>query len=150
EAGSLLPPWQLSAEDLERYFLPEEMEGEEEEEQEQPPEPVVDPAPLAGRPLDDRALLGLQRTYGAAVTVADTVLGAVLEFLRDQEVLDETLVIFTSDRGFSLGEHGVVGEGRPWLHEEVVHVPLLMRLPGDGEGGLRVPTLTQPVDLMPT
>jgi arylsulfatase A-like enzyme len=38
---------------------------------------------------------------------------------------------------------------RPWLHDEVIHLPLLVRLPG-GEGGRRVSALTQAVDLAPT
>src|SRR5262249_43465081 len=52
--------------------------------------------------------------------------------------------------GLPLGEHGIVGNCRPWLHEELIHIPLLVRPPGKSEAGLRVVALTQSVDLLPT
>ena len=44
----------------------------------------------------------------------------------------------------------MIGTPRPWLHDELVHVPLVMRLPGGAEAGLRIGALTQPVDLPAT
>src|SRR5207253_1257627 len=49
-----------------------------------------------------------------------------------------------------LGEHGVIGPARAWLHEELVHVPLLIRFPRRQQEGLRMNTLTQPADLART
>ena len=49
-----------------------------------------------------------------------------------------------------LGEHGWIGYQRAWQHEENVHLPLLMRLPGGEEAGLRIGALTQPVDVVPS
>src|SRR5262249_40666480 len=65
-------------------------------------------------------------------------------------LLDQMLLLVTADRGLPLGEHGIVGEFRPWLHDELIHLPLLVRLPGAAEAGRRVFALTQPVDLPPT
>jgi arylsulfatase A-like enzyme len=48
-----------------------------------------------------------------------------------------------------LGEHGVIGVPRPWLHEELLHLPLLVRQPR-GIAGRRVAALTQSLDLFPT
>src|SRR5205823_4536206 len=62
--------------------------------------------------------------------------------------LDQTLIVVTTDVGQSLGEHGVVGV--PDVHEENVHLPLLMRLPGTDAAGRRIAALTQAVDLAPT
>jgi len=56
----------------------------------------------------------------------------------------------TTDHGLPLGEHGVVGLCRAWPHDEVTHLPLLLRLPRAEQVGRRVPAMTQPVDLMPT
>src|SRR5262249_54454632 len=53
-------------------------------------------------------------------------------------------------RGQNLGEHGLIGDFRPWLHEEVVHLPLFLRLPGGEEAGRRVAHLTQTVDIAAT
>jgi arylsulfatase A-like enzyme len=44
----------------------------------------------------------------------------------------------------------MIGAPRPWLHDELVHMPMLMRLPLAAEAGLRIGALTQPVDLLPT
>ena len=60
------------------------------------------------------------------------------------------MIIVTADRGFPLGEHGLVGASRPWLHQELVHIPLIIRMPHGAAGGARIGALTQPVDLMPT
>jgi arylsulfatase A-like enzyme len=64
--------------------------------------------------------------------------------------LEDTLVCLTASIGLPLGEHGVIGYSRPWLHEELVHLPLLMRLPRCELAGWRLDALTQPVDLVPT
>jgi hypothetical protein len=95
-------------------------------------------------------LLRLQRTYAAAVSRLDRQLGELLEELRRHDLYDSWMIIVTADRGFPLGEHGLVGASRPWLHEELVHIPLIIRLPHGAAGGARIGALTQPVDLMPT
>jgi arylsulfatase A-like enzyme len=59
-------------------------------------------------------------------------------------------VLFTTDCGQALGEHGVVGAVRPSLHEEVIHLPLLLRLPRGAGAGRHVAALTQAVDVGPT
>src|SRR5262249_30329513 len=88
--------------------------------------------------------------FAAVVSVFDADLERVLELFRARG-LDRTAVwVFTSDRGQPLGEHGLIGLYRPWLHEELVHIPLIIRLPEAAEAGRRVMALTQPADLTPT
>jgi arylsulfatase A-like enzyme len=89
-----------------------------------------------------------QQNYAGMVSYLDSGLGFLLENLQHE--LDDWLLILTADRGMPLGEHGIVGACRSWLHEELVHLPLLVRLPGQAEAGRRILALTQPVDLMPT
>jgi arylsulfatase A-like enzyme len=139
---SLAPPWRIRAKELRRYFDP----GEEDD----GPEPLT--APPVG-PFDREDFVaweGLRRTYAAAVTGFDRALGEVVAALEGRGVLDDTLLVVTAERGLALGEHGAVGPWRPWLHEELVHLPLLMHLPGGERGGGRVAALTQPADLFPT
>jgi arylsulfatase A-like enzyme len=166
---SLRPPWEVGQAFLDRYFTEspaeesdeeEEAEAEEDEEdvtsegdEEDEPEPLTPLLDLPPGPIDvtDITLLErLQTTYAAAVTQLDAGLGVLVGELREQGVLEDLAVVVTADRGLPLGEHGVAGEHRPWLHEERVHLPLLLRLPGGAEAGLRVSALTQPVDLLPT
>ena len=141
EGPSLLPPWKLDDELLEAYF--------DEDDVEEGLAPWTDP-PLDLVRLNEAEVLQLQNTYAAVVTVFDAQLGAVLDHLREQNLLDDVLFCVTARSGFPLGEHNIIGASRPWLHDELIHVPLLMRLPGAAEAGLRIAALTQPVDLLPT
>jgi arylsulfatase A-like enzyme len=153
ELATLLPPWDVPAEFLEPYFQDETDEDDDEEEEEderEPLEPLPDPEPGPLEPPEEVTFIRLQRTYAGAVSAFDAELGRLLEGLRERGLLDDLLVVLTTDHGLPLGEHGVVGLCRPWLHDELIHLPLLVRLPGGGEAGRRVPALTQPVDLLPT
>jgi arylsulfatase A-like enzyme len=141
----LAPPWQVPEEFLQPYFPEEELEPDEE-----PREPLIPwPDPPTG-PLDEADLERLQNTYAAAVTYFDHQLGRLLDELQARDLVDEVMLVVTSSCGLALGEHGYVGPYRAWLHEEVVHVPLIVRLPGAAEAGSRTSALTQSIDLLPT
>jgi arylsulfatase A-like enzyme len=145
-----LPPWDVPDEFLRPYFEEEPVEEEEEEEaeaEEGPPEPVPDPAAGPVNPADDRMYLGLWQTYAAAVSYLDAGVGELLQTLGE-DISTPVTVLFTSDCGLPLGEHGIVGAVRAWAHEERVHVPLILRL--SGAVPRRVDALTQAVDLAAT
>ncbi len=108
------------------------------------------PAGAVGDVIDEPELLRLRRTYAGAVTLLDAQVGRLLEAMRGSGRLDDSLVIFTADQGEPLGEHGYVRRFRPWLYEELIHTPLIVRLPRGEAGGTRCPALVQPVDLLPT
>jgi arylsulfatase A-like enzyme len=146
ELPSLLPPWELPEEFRSHYF-PTEPVAETEEEA-PPPEPLLDPPTGPVEAEDFATWERLQLTYAGVVSALDAGLGFLLE--EAQGRLPEGLLMVTAGRGLALGEHGIVGEYRPWLHDEVIHLPLLVRLPRGAEAGLRIPALTQPVDLYPT
>jgi arylsulfatase A-like enzyme len=84
------------------------------------------------------------------VTSLDAELGVVFDHLRACGLDQSAAWVFTSDYGYPLGEHGQIGLHRPWLHEELVHVPLIVRLPGASEAGRRVAGFTQPPDIAAT
>jgi arylsulfatase A-like enzyme len=153
--GTLAPPWDLPEEFLERYFQTKVRDDEDDASDEGGDEEKTLeclPAPRSGclNSRDDTSFLRIQGTYAGAVTLFDTATEALFEELRERGLEEELLVIVTSDRGLALGEHGFVGDGRAWLHEEVTHLPLLVRWPGQIEPGLRIDALTQSIDLMPT
>jgi arylsulfatase A-like enzyme len=139
ESAALLPPWDVPAESHDP--------GVEEEE---PLAPWTGPLPEAIDAEDDETFLRLQAAYAAAVRTLDAGLGFVYEELAARRLLDDLLLVVTADHGFPLGEHGAVGDHQPGLYEELLHLPLLLRLPRAEEAGRRIPALTQPVDLMPT
>jgi arylsulfatase A-like enzyme len=108
------------------------------------------PAGAVGDVLDEEELLRLRRTYAGTVTLVDRWLGELFKTLRETGRYEDTLVIFTSDQGEPLGEHGYVRRFRPWLYEELIHTPLIVRMPGGTHGGTRRQAIVQTVDLLPT
>jgi arylsulfatase A-like enzyme len=151
ELPSLHPPWDVPKGFAAGYLAEEADEDEQAEAIENEPlEPLASP-PIGVFDRDDLLLWErLRCTYAGAVSYLDAGLGLLLDELRAGGRLDDLLVVVTSDRGLALGEHGIVGDCRPWLHDEVVHVPLVMRQPQAADAGRRIFALTQPVDLAAT
>jgi arylsulfatase A-like enzyme len=66
--------------------------------------------------------------YLACVKAVDESVGRLLKFLDDEGLADETIVVYASDQGFYLGEHGWFD--KRWIFEESLKTPLLVRWPG--------------------
>jgi arylsulfatase A-like enzyme len=156
-------PWDIPSRyrDLYATVDPDEFEAGEEgnlvEEEDDDAESLEDvpvlldvPAGAVGDVIDELELLRLRRTYAGTVTLVDRWLGELFSALRHSGRAEDTLVVFTSDQGEPLGEHGYVRRFRPWLYEELIHTPLILRLPGSQFGGTRHQALVQTVDLLPT
>ncbi len=86
------------------------------------------------------------RGYYALITGVDAVLGNIVEGLRKAGELENTIVVFTSDNGYMLGEHGI--EGKNTVFEESIRAPLIIRAPG--YGGRHVAAMTLNIDIGPT
>jgi arylsulfatase A-like enzyme len=89
------------------------------------------------------------KAYGAGVHGFDRQFGGFLEFLREEQVLDNAVVVFTSDHGEEFVEHGAWEHGKTY-YNEALQVPLLLRLPGAEHAGLNVTRLVSLIDVMPT
>ena len=87
--------------------------------------------------------------YDANLYWADWGVGELEQLLRQADVLDDTLFIFTSDHGEAFGEHGYLYHS-DGLYDELVRVPLIVRFPGDDPLVGRISTLSQTIDLLPT
>jgi arylsulfatase A-like enzyme len=142
ELDSLLPPWHVPQDVFDVYVEELVEDGEA-----VGVEPWTDP-PTGWFDTDDEASWELlHRTFAAAMTVFDVKLGAVFDLLRERGLDRDAAWVFTAGAGFPLGEHGVIGYHRPWLHGELVHLPLIVRYPGGENAGRRVGGFTQPEDL---
>jgi hypothetical protein len=137
----LAPPWHVPDDFIDYYFGTETADDRA--------SPWLDP-PTGPCADDPSTLERLQTTYAAAVTAFDALVGVIVEELEEAQVLDWTAIMVTASSGLALGEHGYVGGHRAWLHEEIVHVPMIVRLPSAREAGRRIHALTQPADLFPT
>lgn len=145
ETDALAPPWYIDESSCDYFSL-----DTDEESAEGQIEPLSNPTTDLVDASDEMTFLRLQRTYAAAVSQLDRALGQLCEELQRHDLYDSLMIIVTTDRGFPLSEHGLVGDSRPRLYEELVHVPLILRMPHGAAGGGRIGALTQPVDLMPT
>ena len=90
----------------------------------------------------------LTALYDAEIASNDASFGALIADLKHRGLWDETIVIFVSDHGEEFHDHGGWEHGKT-LYAEMIHVPLLIRIPGMGEGR-RVSSLAQHIDLVPT
>lgn len=91
-----------------------------------------------------------QDLYDAEIAYVDSQFANLFRFLGDCSLLDNTVVVFTSDHGEGFKEHGQYLHGHPtMLYDEQLHIPLLMWLPGV-EDGKRIKTNVGLMDLHPT
>lgn len=85
--------------------------------------------------------------------MVDKWIGKLIDKVKSLGLWDNTMLILTSDHGHPTGHgehgHGIVRKCRPWPYEELAHIPLLIRLPGVGEGE-RNSSFIQSVDIAPT
>ena len=87
--------------------------------------------------------------YHDLVHLIDRSLAPVLTALRERHLEENTLVIFTSDHGELLGDHGLWRKG-PYHYESLLRVPLIMRWPGRLPAGTTSSDLVSLVDIVPT
>ena len=136
-------------EDVEYVGEPDESDPDSELSDE-PVTPWADPPTGPFDRTDPDAWDWLHKSFAAVVTKLDAELGRLFEQFRARGLDASAAWVVTADHGHPLGEHGQIGVHRPWLHEELVHLPLVVRLPGAAEAGRRVAAFTQPADLAPT
>ncbi len=99
--------------------------------------------------MDPRDLEHILALYDGEIFYTDLFIGKVLEALDENELADDTLVVVTSDHGDEFFEHGNKGHAQT-LFDEVLMVPLIMRLPGRIQAGLRIPEQVRHLDIAPT
>ena len=118
-------------------------------------EDILDiPPPAAEIRSDDEALNQRQHkqaiaSYHAMVSMTDEYVGQLMQALDDLGLAQSTIVVFTSDHGFHLGEHGGMWRKRSQF-DESIRVPLIVRLPDGSNAGDSAAGIVELVDLYPT
>ena len=87
--------------------------------------------------------------YWAMVDQIDHNVGRIVDYLRETGRYDDTIIIFTSDHGESLGDHGIYLKG-PYCYESGVHIPFLIHWTGHTPAGMTRDALVEMVDVAPT
>jgi arylsulfatase A-like enzyme len=88
------------------------------------------------------------KDYLRTIRSVDDGVGEVLDYLEKNGLLDNTIVIYTSDQGFYLGEHGWFD--KRFMYEESFRTPLLIRYPREVKAGTVIDKLVQNLDFAPT
>jgi arylsulfatase A-like enzyme/Flp pilus assembly protein TadD len=87
--------------------------------------------------------------YNGCIAYLDDIVGKLLDYLRNQALYDNALIAVAADHGESLGDHGELTHSI-FLYDATIHVPLLLKLPGNRFAGQRVKAVASLVDLAPT
>ena len=103
---------------------------------------------LRGKPLVQWMYQRYLKDYLRCVRSVDDSVGRLLDYLDQHDLAENTIVIYSSDQGFYLGEHGWYD--KRWMYEESLRMPLLMRWPGKIAPGTNVKELVQNLDYAPT
>ncbi len=87
--------------------------------------------------------------YDGEIATADEIVGSFVKFLKEKGIYDRALIVFLSDHGESLGEHGEEDHG-VFLYRATLQVPLLVKLPGGQYAGSAVKETVQLADVFTT
>ncbi|MBM3882968.1 MAG: sulfatase [Verrucomicrobia bacterium] len=105
-------------------------------------------ANLAGRDLTRWKYQEYMKDYLRCIKAVDDGVGRLLEYLEQEGLDRQTIVIYSSDQSFFNGEHGWFD--KRWIYEESLTMPLIVRWPGVAQPGRRVGALVQNIDYAPT
>ena len=103
---------------------------------------------LSGKELAEWKFQRYMRDYAKVVKCLDDNVGRVLDYLEEKGLMRNTLVVYTSDQGFYMGEHGWFD--KRFMYEESFHTPLIMKLPQGFNRKGDVEEMVQNIDYAPT
>jgi arylsulfatase A-like enzyme len=129
----LVPPGYLNEEQLARF---NEAYGPENE--------AFRKANLQGGELAEWKYQRYVKDYLRSVTSMDKEIGRILDYLDETGLAENTIVIYSSDQGFFLGDHGWYD--KRWMYEESLRMPLIVRWPGITTPGTRNSHIVQNID----
>ncbi|MGA8853680.1 MAG: sulfatase/phosphatase domain-containing protein, partial [Christiangramia sp.] len=105
-------------------------------------------ANLSGRELAEWKGQRYLRDYMGTIAAVDEGVGKILDYLEEQGLTENTIIVYTTDQGFYLGEKGFFD--KRFMYEQSLAMPLLMQYPEVIEKGTTVDALTQNLDFAPT
>ncbi len=105
-------------------------------------------ANLKGKALDMWKGQRYLQDYLATIASVDEGVGKILDYLEESGLAENTIIVYTTDQGFYLGEKGFFD--KRFMYEESLAMPLLIQYPKEIQAGIEVKALTQNLDFAPT
>lgn len=105
--------------------------------------------PIPNYGLHEPILLRATQAYYACVSFVDAQVGRLLDSLKQLNLERDTIVVFWSDHGYHLGDHGGIWQKRT-LFEQSARAPLIIRAPGRDGNGTSSPRVVEFIDIYPT
>ncbi|MFK7920722.1 MAG: sulfatase [Bacteroidia bacterium] len=112
------------------------------------PQPPLDTTGLNQRQKIEATCQKLRKDYLRGVAGLNDNLGRILDYLDENGLAENTIVVYTSDQGYFLGEHGYMD--KRWMFEESARMPMLIRYPKGIEAGTTNDDLLLNVDFAPS
>lgn len=103
---------------------------------------------LFSNPPSDADIDHIVALYDGQVRQTDEDLGELLAYLQESSLMDDTLIIIAGDHGEQFYEHGYTSHHG--VYEELIHVPLVISVPGNGVKPSKTDALVSQVDILPT
>lgn len=103
---------------------------------------------LTGKELDNWKYQSYIRDYMSVIKSVDESVGRVIDYLDSHGLSDNTIIVYTSDQGFYMGEHGWFD--KRFMYEESLRTPLIIAYPGHIKPGSTCNRLVQNIDYAPT
>ena len=100
--------------------------------------------------LTEDELKRVSSLYAGEITLVDKWIGKIFDSIEKKGLMSDTMVIWLSDHGEPLGEHGIVMKARPWPYEELIRIPMLIHHPEGTMDGKSATGMVQTCDIMPT
>ena len=92
--------------------------------------------------------------YYAAISAMDAGVGKIMDWVEGHGLEDDTVIIFASDNGMNLGQHGIWGKGNgtypPNMYDSSVKVPFIIKVPGCEAPGSTCSAMAGQYDIFPT
>ncbi len=134
----LTPPDSLSGKALNKWYDYGNRPGE-----------IVTPDPdLQGKELDEWKFQRYIKDYLATIKSVDDNIGRVLDYLKENNLEENTIVVYASDQGFFLGEHGFYD--KRFMYEESIRMPYIVCYPKQIKPNTVVDNVISNVDIAPT
>ncbi len=103
---------------------------------------------LSGETAKSQAYQEYLKAYLRCVKGVDDNMGRLIDYLKKEGLYDNTIIIYTGDQGFMLGEHDYMD--KRWMYEESQHMPFLIRYPKTIAAGSTTDAIVENVDFAPT